>query len=228
MHEGFHPLRAGKVVFEEYKRAFCRVSGEPYHSSSSEGWAESDLGLAARKAAENAPGFIQAFFEACEALQGRGAVVPDHSLINHLLAQQHVPFRIEDGQLVASSQFVAPPDVPKDAASTASRAFSEAAGLVKKGQASSAIDRIHTALQAYLLELCGSAGIEPAPNRQPRSSSRCCASSTWHFDQQARGMRMSLVSFGPSPRSWTPCRPSGTRRALPTRIRCLKSPRPSS
>jgi hypothetical protein len=147
-------------TFEEFKRAFCRVSGEPYHSSSSEGWAESDLVVAAGKAADNAPGFIQAFVEACEALQIRGAVVPDHARINHLLAQLHVPFRIEDGQLLASSGFVAPPDAPKDVASTASRAFLEAAGLVRNGQASSAIDRIHTALHAYFLELCGGAGIE--------------------------------------------------------------------
>lgn len=148
-----------KSVLEEFKRAFCRVSGEPYNSSSSEGWAESDLIAAADKAAENAPGFVQAFVEACEALQRAGAVVPDHALINHVLGQHHVPFRIENGELIPSSSFVAPPETRQDAASIASRAFSEAAGLVKTGQAPSAIDRIHTALHAYLLEICTSAGI---------------------------------------------------------------------
>jgi hypothetical protein len=147
-------------VFEEFKRAFCRISGEPYYSSSSEGWAESDMCTAADKAAENAPGFIQAFVEACEALRIAGAVVPDHALMNHVLGLHHVPFRIENGELVASSNFVAPPEKPGDAASTAARAFSEAAGLVRTGQAPSAIDRIHTALHAYLLEICVNARIE--------------------------------------------------------------------
>lgn len=148
-----------KDVLEKFKRVFCRVSGEPYYSSSSEGWAESDLCSAADKAAENAPGFIQAFVEGCEALQNGGAVVPDHSIINHLLVQHHVPFRIENGELVASSNFVAPPEEPEDAESLASKAFSEAAGLVKKGQAPSAIDRIHTALHAYLRETCNNVNV---------------------------------------------------------------------
>lgn len=149
-----------KYVLEEFKRAFCRATGEPYYSSSSEDWAESDLSTTADKAARHAPGFIQAFVEACGALQNGGAIVPDHSLVNHLLVQHHVPFRIENGALVSSSNFVAPPEEPQDAASVASRAFSEAAGLVMKGQAPSAIDRIHTALHAYLLEICRNAGIE--------------------------------------------------------------------
>lgn len=148
-----------KYVFEEFKRAFCRVSGERYYSSSSEGWAESDLSDAAGKAAENAPGFIQAFFDTCEELQNVGGIVPDSTLINHLLDQHGVLFRIENRELVVSSTFVAPPEALQDAASVAAKAFSEAAGLVKKGQAPSAIDRIHTALHAYLKETCDSAGI---------------------------------------------------------------------
>lgn len=148
-----------KHVFETFKRAFCRLSGEPYYSSSSEGWAESDLCSAADRAAENAPGFIQAFVEACEDLQNGGAVVPDYSLINHVLGQHNVPLRIENGELVASSSFVAPPQEPEDAESVASRAFVEAAVLVQKGQAPSAIDRIHTALHAYLLETSSDANL---------------------------------------------------------------------
>lgn len=152
-------LNGRQSVLEEFKRAFCRVTGEPYYSSSNEGWADSDLSTAVDKAAENAPGFIQAFVEACEALQRAGTVVPDHALMNHVLGQHHVPFRIEGGALVASSNFVAPPQKLQDAASTAALAFSEAVGLVKTGHAPSAIDRIHTALHAYLLDVCVKAGI---------------------------------------------------------------------
>ncbi len=148
-----------QYVFEVFKRAFCRVSGEPYYSSSSVGWAESDLSVAANKTAENAPGFIQAFVDTCEDLQNGGAIVPDYTLINHLLHQHHVPFRIENGELVVSSDFVAPPEALQDTESVAAKAFSEAAGLVRKGQAPSAIDRIHTALHAYLLDTCCCSGI---------------------------------------------------------------------
>lgn len=159
-----HSENGRKYIFEEFKRAFSRVSGEPYYSSSSEGWAESDFCATAIKAAEHAPGFIQAYVEACEALGNAGAVVPAESLINHVLLERHVPFRIENGELVASSNFVAPPDAPDDAASTASKAFSEAAGLVKTGQAPSAIDRIHTALHAFFRETCTNEGIEVGNN----------------------------------------------------------------
>lgn len=154
-----HSPNGRKHVFEVFKRAFCRVSGEPYYSSSNEDWAESDLCSAADKAAENAPGFIHAFVEGCEVLQDGGTIVPDHTVINHILVQHHVQFRVENGWLVASSNFVAPPQEPEDAASLASKAFFEAAGLVKRGQAPSAIDRIHTALHAYLLETCSKANM---------------------------------------------------------------------
>lgn len=146
-------------VFEAFKKAFCRVLGDSYFPSSNEGWAESDLSSAADKAAGNAAGFIRAFVEACETLEKLNVVVPDHALINHLLAQYHSPFRIENEQLIASSSFVAPPDAFEDAASVASKAFFEAEGLVKKGQAPSAIDRIHTALHAYLLDTCRDANL---------------------------------------------------------------------
>lgn len=148
-----------QYVFEVFKRAFCRVSGEPYYSSSNAGWAESDLSATANKAAENAPGFIQAFVDTCEDLKNDGSIVPDYTLVNHLLNQHHVPFRIESGELVVSSDFVAPPEALQDTESVAAKAFSEAAGLVRRGQAPSAIDRIHTALHAYLLDTCGCSGI---------------------------------------------------------------------
>lgn len=154
-----HSASGRKHVFELFKRAFCLASGEPYYTSSSEGWAETDLIAAADKAAENAPGFIQAFVDTCETLQSGDAVFPDHTLINYLLDKHSAPFRIENGKLVVSSNFVAPPEALQDAASVAAKAFAEAAGLVRKGQAPSAIDRIHTALHAYLLETCGHAGV---------------------------------------------------------------------
>lgn len=155
-----HSESGRKHIFEEFKRAFSRVSGEPYYPSSSESWAESDFSSAAMKAAQHAPGFIQAYVEACEALENAGAVVPAHSLINHVLSEHAVPFRIENGELISSSNFVAPPDAPDNAASIASMAFSEAAGLVRTGHAPSAVDRIHTALHAFLRETCESEGIE--------------------------------------------------------------------
>ncbi|WP_146680423.1 hypothetical protein [Oceanococcus atlanticus] len=101
-----HSEHGRKHIFEEFKRAFSRVAGEAYYPSSCESWAESDFCTAAYAAAEHAPGFIQAYAEACEALENGGAVVPAPTLINHILSEHSVPFRIENGELVASSNFV--------------------------------------------------------------------------------------------------------------------------
>lgn len=148
-----------KEVLEQFKEAFCRSSGDQYYPSSEESWAETDLNSAARSAADNAAGFINAFVEGCDSLAQRGAVVPSHLQINHILEKTHTAFRIENGELVHAANFVAPPKEIENPASAASRAFSEAAGLVKNGQASNAIDRVHTALHGFLLETCTASNI---------------------------------------------------------------------
>jgi hypothetical protein len=71
-------------------------------SSSSESWAESDLNRLVGQAAENAPLFIEAFYEACEALRGDGSIaVPDVGRMNRVLQEHGVGYEIRPPDLIA-------------------------------------------------------------------------------------------------------------------------------
>ncbi len=52
-------------VLEHFKTYFCRASGATPVRSSNASWAETDLWHYAREAAQNAPLFIEAFYDAC-------------------------------------------------------------------------------------------------------------------------------------------------------------------
>lgn len=70
--------------------------------SSSESWAESDLQRIMWDAAENAPLFIEAFYDGCEALRGDGTIaVPDAGRMNRILREHEVGYEIRPPELVA-------------------------------------------------------------------------------------------------------------------------------
>lgn len=70
--------------------------------SSSESWAESDLNKLLWHAAENAPLFIEAFYEGCEALRSDDTIaVPDVGRMNRILAEHGVGYEIRPPALVA-------------------------------------------------------------------------------------------------------------------------------
>jgi hypothetical protein len=56
-------------VLEHFKGHFCAAIGTTHVRSSNEGWAETDLTSFMHNASENAPLFIEAFFDACESLR---------------------------------------------------------------------------------------------------------------------------------------------------------------
>lgn len=53
-----------------FQGSFCAAAGAAHVWSSNESWAESDLWTYARKAAQNAPLFIEALYDACESFSG--------------------------------------------------------------------------------------------------------------------------------------------------------------
>lgn len=76
-------------MLEHFKGHFGGSGG-----SSSESWAESDLNSLIRQTAENAPLFIEAFYEACEALRGDSSIaVPDVGRMNRILREHSVGYR---------------------------------------------------------------------------------------------------------------------------------------
>ena len=89
-------------ILELFKRYFTESTGSTYCQSSALYFAEYDLNRNASTAAENAPLFIEAFFDACrsfvEADESRYA--PDENRINAVLAKHNIGFEIRGDRLV--------------------------------------------------------------------------------------------------------------------------------
>ena len=143
-----------KHIIETFKEFFSRVSGENYARSSNLSWAESDLDRYALSASSDAPGFIAAFCDACEYLGSGDIVVPSHDHVNIILEKHNVPYRIIDNELCETTDYISPPEPETSPASVVARALSDAKALIGHANASSAIDRAHTALHGYLIYLC--------------------------------------------------------------------------
>jgi hypothetical protein len=95
----------GKVVSQgnrwrmhEHFKGYFGGSGR----SSSESWAESDLNDWLWRTAENAPLFIEAFYETCEASRGDDSIaLPDVGRMNRILGDHAVGYEIRPPELVA-------------------------------------------------------------------------------------------------------------------------------
>jgi len=84
-------------MLEHFKGHFGGVG-----RSSSESWAQSDLSDSMWHAAENAPLFIESFYEACEVLRGDGSIaVPDVGRMNRILRDHGVGYEIRPPELIA-------------------------------------------------------------------------------------------------------------------------------
>lgn len=83
-------------LLEHYKSHF----GNP-HRSSSESWAEGDLHHAMHQSADNAPIFIEAFFNACEELTATREdwYAPDAEFINQVLVKHKIGYQIRENEL---------------------------------------------------------------------------------------------------------------------------------
>jgi hypothetical protein len=90
-------------TIEHYKRYFADAAGRPHHNSSSLDWAESDLNTYMKDAGANAPLFIEAFYDAGQALARRneGIVVPTAKMINHYLNLHDAGYEVDPPHLHA-------------------------------------------------------------------------------------------------------------------------------
>lgn len=109
-------------ILEHFKRAFSRAAGQAYVRSSSESWAETDMGSAMSQAAENAPMFLEAFFDACETLLGRGLFAPTAQMINEVCGQHDIGYAIDPPRLLLREGRVAPVPTPPRIATLAEQA----------------------------------------------------------------------------------------------------------
>lgn len=91
-----------KAIYEHFKGYFAGAVGTTTAPSSSESWAESDLINLMWQASENAPLFIEAFYEGCEALRAvPDFTIPDAGRMNRILAQHGTGYEIRAPYLVA-------------------------------------------------------------------------------------------------------------------------------
>lgn len=89
-------------AIEQFKMRFGGNS-----ESSSLDWAWSDLSRLMNSSADNAPVFIEAFWDSCEDLKQAGLNVPDVQLINSILAQHEAGYEIRPPDLIATRAYAA-------------------------------------------------------------------------------------------------------------------------
>ena len=142
-------LRPGQATLEHFKKYFAAAAGTTSSRSSSPGWARSDLDSYMQQASLNVPLFIEAFFDACEAFQQKGVAVPEVGLINRLIAESEVPYRIDPPALVSTGQGVAPvavqhskPSLDKQALEVLQNAISTSEQLLAEGKSRQAVQEI--------------------------------------------------------------------------------------
>ncbi|MFC3095256.1 hypothetical protein DRW07_15475 [Alteromonas sediminis] len=138
-----------KQILETFKKQMAKPAEIEYGRSSSTGWARGDLEYSMEKASQNGPGFIAAFFDACEQISLSEISVPSGLYLNQILSKHALPCHISDGELILAGN-VKVPESNASASQTVVRALQDAKTL----SPASAIDRVHTALHAYLIELC--------------------------------------------------------------------------
>lgn len=92
-------------ILEHFKAYFAGAAGVSSSWSSSASWAETDLYNYMTHAAENAPLFIEAFYDACMTLQTAHPeiFVPDTTMINNVLAEHGAGYYIQPPDLVAQN-----------------------------------------------------------------------------------------------------------------------------
>ena len=86
------------TVVERFKAHF----NGGYGRSSSLSWAWSDLDTAMSSAAENAPLFIEAFYNACEECAAEGYAIPERALINRALSDCNAGYELRPPYLLAA------------------------------------------------------------------------------------------------------------------------------
>jgi len=92
-------------ILEHFKTYFADAAGTTSSWSSDAGWAETDLDRYMRDAGANAPLFIEAFYDACEALQRSHPdyAFPDVSMTNRVLSHHNAGYQIHPPHLISQN-----------------------------------------------------------------------------------------------------------------------------
>lgn len=128
-------------MLEHFKAYFASAAGATSSVSSSEGWAKTDLATYMDRAAENAPLFIEAFFDACEALQNSSDLAaPDVARMNRVLAENAAGYEIIPPDLISQNPQVAVavpehiPSLDEQAQDLIRRSLGDSENLLSEGR----------------------------------------------------------------------------------------------
>jgi len=149
-------------VLEHFKGYFANAAGTTAYRSSSVSWAESDLYEHMQRAGENAPVFIEAFYDACSelAVAQPQLALPDLTRINRVLAEAQCGYRIRPPDLSMTMSEVqapvvipsAPPSLDEQAQEMIQRSLKESERLLAEGR-----DRLAVQEILWLLETVSTA-----------------------------------------------------------------------
>ena len=87
-------------ILETFKSFFASAAGTTSYRSSDVSWAQSDLATYMQESAANAPLFIEAFYDGCEALRSDEIGVPDLKVINRILTKHNTGYEIQPPNLI--------------------------------------------------------------------------------------------------------------------------------
>jgi hypothetical protein len=159
-------------ILEHFKGAFCGAVGSTHVRSSNESWAESDLDSYMRDAGQNAPLFLEAFYDGCQALaDSDGFYVPPVTMINSVCRKHDIGYEIRPPQLVLleNELSLVPVQVEDHSATLAEEAMNILRGSLQRAEHLLAENRPREAVQEilWLLESVSTAfrGIE-MPTKQ--------------------------------------------------------------
>jgi hypothetical protein len=153
-------------VLEHFKGYFCGACGSSHSWSSDAGWAETDLWTYARKAAANAPLFIEAFYDACQSFAKDDDWAPDAEIINEVLTRHNVGYLIKPPRLEPRENappvvavVAAPPTLAERAVEILQRSLTRSEELLGQGRGREAVQET-----LWLLETVTTAfrGVETA------------------------------------------------------------------
>lgn len=137
-------------VLEHFKSYFANASGAATGWSSSESWAETDLDRYMRNAADNAPLFIEAFYDACETLHASHPdfAMPDIGRMNRVLSENGANYEIRPPDLVNRNPQVAiagperVASLDEQAQELIQKSFAESEKLLAEGRDRPAVQEI--------------------------------------------------------------------------------------
>jgi hypothetical protein len=138
-------------ILEHFKYYFANATGSTSSWSSSTSWAESDLDAYMNDATANAPLFIEAFFDACTALNNKHPeiAVPDVGMINRILAEYKTGYEVQPPDLITRN----PPaiiDVPQRVTSLDEQAQEIIQQSLKQSEEYLALGQYRQAVQEIL------------------------------------------------------------------------------